>query len=277
MAKDLPDFRLETTPAVVTADKVNSGLDADKAAVPEAGAIYYARDTKILYLCAQAGTWTGIDAASITEGILTLYANLAGGGHRITNIADPTAAQDAATRAYVLAQLASYLALAGGTMAGNIAMATHKITGLGDPTANQDAATRAYVLTNPLALSKVVWKATNADSLALTNQASTLEYTDLDLTSVTSALAKVAILLLRLNVVSITSDGIAQIMVRKDGDTPTFVPMLRLAYNNGDRAAAYRFEVVLCGMDSEQVIEYRLFISGTISVDANICVLGYIE
>jgi len=40
--------------------------------------------------------------------------------------------------------LASYLALAGGTMAGAIVMGTNKITGMGDPTAAQDAATKAY-------------------------------------------------------------------------------------------------------------------------------------
>jgi hypothetical protein len=98
----------------------------------------------------------------------------------ITNITDPTNAQDAATKNYVdtaisnlidtapgtldtlneLAaalgddpnfattitnSIATKLALAGGTMSGAIAMGTNKITGLGDPTANQDAATKVYV------------------------------------------------------------------------------------------------------------------------------------
>ena len=103
--------------------------------------------------------------------------------NKITSLADPTADQDAATKAYVDSEItglvdsapgaldtlnelaaalnddanfsttvtnsiAERLALAGGTMTGAIAMGTNRITGLGDPTAAQDAATRNYVDTN---------------------------------------------------------------------------------------------------------------------------------
>ena len=99
---------------------------------------------------------------------------------KITGLADPTLAQDAATKAYtdlqitnliaaapgaldtldelaaalgddasfattVTNSLAAKLPLAGGTMSGAIAMGTSKITGLGTPTVNTDAATKAYV------------------------------------------------------------------------------------------------------------------------------------
>ena len=100
--------------------------------------------------------------------------------NKITSLADPTAAQDAATKNYVDSEvaglvdsapaaldtlnelaaalgddanfsstvttsIATKLPLAGGTMTGAIAMGTNKITGVGDPTAAQDAATKNYV------------------------------------------------------------------------------------------------------------------------------------
>jgi hypothetical protein len=67
---------------------------------------------------------------------------------RITNVADPVAAQDVATKNYVDT---TTVASAGDTMTGPLAMSTNKITGLGDPTANQDAATKAYVDTTTVA------------------------------------------------------------------------------------------------------------------------------
>jgi hypothetical protein len=73
-----------------------------------------------------------------------LSGNLAMGTNKITGLADPTSAQDAATRSYVLAQAGAGLPTSGGTMTGAIAMSTNKITGLGDPTAAQDASTKSY-------------------------------------------------------------------------------------------------------------------------------------
>ena len=64
---------------------------------------------------------------------------------KITGLADPASAQDAATKTYVDTADALKLNLSGGTMSGAIAMGTNKITGMGDPTSAQDAATKAYV------------------------------------------------------------------------------------------------------------------------------------
>jgi hypothetical protein len=127
-------------------------------------------------------------------------ASVALNAQKITGLADPTLAQDAATKAYtdlqitnliaaapgaldtldelaaalgddasfattVTNSLAAKLPLAGGTMSGAIAMGTNKITGLGTPTVSTDAATKAYADTMlPLAggtMSGVIAMGTN--------------------------------------------------------------------------------------------------------------------
>ena len=63
----------------------------------------------------------------------------------LTEVADPTNAQDAATKNYVDTKDALKLTKAGDSMTGALAMGTNKVTGVGDPTAAQDAATKSYV------------------------------------------------------------------------------------------------------------------------------------
>lgn len=75
----------------------------------------------------------------------TMTGAIAMGSNKVSGLADPTVAQDAATKAYVDTADATKLSLAGGSMTGAIAMGTSKITGLGDPTSAQDAATKTYV------------------------------------------------------------------------------------------------------------------------------------
>jgi hypothetical protein len=72
------------------------------------------------------------------------------GAHKITNVADPTNPQDAATKKYVNDQTtlcAEKTVLCDGTqaMTGNLDMCTHFIHNVVDPVDPQDAATKAYV------------------------------------------------------------------------------------------------------------------------------------
>ena len=75
----------------------------------------------------------------------TMTGAIAMGTSKITGLGDPTANQDASTKAYTDAQRNTRLATAGGTMSGAIAMGNNKVTGLATPTAGTDATTKTYV------------------------------------------------------------------------------------------------------------------------------------
>ena len=65
--------------------------------------------------------------------------------NKIVNLGTPTAAADAATKAYVDAQPSEVVDDTTPQLGGDLDCQTNKITNLGTPTANTDAATKAYV------------------------------------------------------------------------------------------------------------------------------------
>ena len=123
----------------------------------------------------------------------------------------------------------------------------------------------------------ITWKATNATSLSAENKTASVTWTDLDLTAVTSANAKLAFIKLVVILDSISGTAGVTLSVRKNGDTPGDTPTLYVDNLHGDIAGS-RFDMIQpVGLDSGQVIEYQISISGTIQVDCYLVVMGYIE
>lgn len=136
---DLPDYYTQAQISEAEAASFKGGLDANKSPTPVSRQIYFGTDTGILYVCIVDGTWVNLNALYLLLAGGTMTGPIAMGANKITGLADPAAAQDAATRAYVLARVALRLALTGGTMSGNIVMGGNKATGLGAPAAQDDA------------------------------------------------------------------------------------------------------------------------------------------
>ncbi len=92
-------------------------------------------------------TDAGLVFLPISGGTLTGAVNFGGLVHG--NLADPVAAQDAATKAYVDSAVGGgggpFLALTGGTMTGQINFGGIAAANLANPTSSQEAATKGYV------------------------------------------------------------------------------------------------------------------------------------
>lgn len=122
---------------------------------------------------------SGFDKAGAN---VSMGSGVAGGNYKIINMADPAAAQDAATKNYVdtrqvnagnlslasgnfyvgsasnvaTATAKTAIPLSGfGTPAGDVAFGNFKLTGLADPAADQDAATKKYVDTKTVAAANI--------------------------------------------------------------------------------------------------------------------------
>lgn len=125
-----------------------------------------------------------------------------------------------------------------------------------------------------LVASKVVWKTARTLALNQANKTASIDWTDLDLTSATSAKAKFAIVLAQIHIDSYTS-GALEFMLRVNGSTDSF--QFYMTATDAPEAGDMANLVGIIGLDSGQVCEYSAAISGTAQADFNVYVLGYIE
>lgn len=79
------------------------------------------------------------------NGPVSINTPLMMGGNKITTVAAPTTAQDAANKQYVDTQVNTRLPLSGGTLSGVLNMNGNKISNVGLPGNNTDVATKQYV------------------------------------------------------------------------------------------------------------------------------------
>ena len=118
----------------------------------------------------------------------------------------------------------------------------------------------------------------NAEILTISNRTATLAYTDLDLTAYTSPNAKYAKIGGMINVDSVTAGANNQacLSLRKNGTTPTWAIVCWV--DGGVQVAGSRvYFSAMVEMDSGQVIEYGIVVSGTIQFDTYMWLEGYIE
>ena len=95
--------------------------------------------------CVRSSYVDSVSVTKVTKSGDAMTGILAMGSNKITGVADPTTAQDAATKNYVDTLAALKLAKAGDAMSGILAMGSNRITGVADPTGTQDVATKNYV------------------------------------------------------------------------------------------------------------------------------------
>jgi hypothetical protein len=145
------------------------------------------------------GVASTLTSKTVTSG--TLGSDLAAGGYKVTGLADPSADQDAATKAYVVARIADLttgapalmntldelaaalgddsnfattvatsigtkVAKAGDSMTGALSMGNNKITDLATPTASTDATNKSYIDTLYGSTTSAAASATSASNSA---------------------------------------------------------------------------------------------------------------
>jgi hypothetical protein len=133
-------------------------------------------------------------------------------------------------------------------------------------------------MANITANGDVVWLATTQElDYDLYGPGQAYDWTDWDISSYVSAAAKLAILGLRIKPRAWQAGGTASISVRCNGHTPTYYPYLAVA-EGADAIKTDRYDTVVCGLDSNRILETKLVVTGAATTaDVNVRLLGYIE
>lgn len=125
-------------------------------------------------------TWTATQVAdAIATALVTNGFNWDGDGKRLVNLADPTSAQDAATRGWtntrIAAEVSTAIATALVTNGFNWDADNKRIIGLADPTSAQDAATRGWVISRISSELTALGSLTPSDLTALEEDVTALQ------------------------------------------------------------------------------------------------------
>ena len=126
---------------------------------------------------------------------------------------------------------------------------------------------------------QILWNRAALQIVENTNITSSTSYTEVDVSSQTSDTATMALVRVTLQCDSITGSGRARCYLRRNGDNPVAAATWGAAIDgdNGHVAGAQSSDFQIIGLDSGQIFEYRVAISGTIQVDLHINLLGYME
>jgi len=130
------------------------------------------------------------------------------------------------------------------------------------------------VYINGVVTPKVIWIDATGSVKALYNQTTDVTWADDSVTSETSPNAKFAIFRLRLKADTVGSGDFCSLAVRKNGETPTHMP--KLVIDKAVTVAVDHYQVVIVGLDTDQMYEYELLVGTGWQVDAFIEILGYI-
>lgn len=123
---------------------------------------------------------------------------------------------------------------------------------------------------------KFIWKDTSENAVTDLNRQVTLPYQDLDLTSYTSANAKMVYLKLSIKPDTVGTGNKVSISVRKNGTAPDQLPEFEITKNEAV-AGVWQSTTVICGMDSNQTIEYAINPAAGWQIDTMIDVFAYWE